>query len=69
LAAASALAALRFALSVSSLRLRLRLSSFCLSRTGWLLLSGEIGIVSLHTIAEMGLFVNNFKQREQNTED
>ena len=55
---ASDFAVLRFALKVSSLRLRLRLSSFCLSRMVRLLLSTEIGIVSLHTIAEMGPFVN-----------
>jgi len=45
LAAASALAALRFVFRVSNFRLRLRRSSRCLSRTGCLLLSTVVRIM------------------------
>jgi hypothetical protein len=48
------------AFKVSSLRLRLRFSSFCLSRIVWFSFELIIYILSLHTITKMDRFVNNY---------
>jgi hypothetical protein len=47
-----------FAFRVSSLRLRLRFSSFCLSRIWWFSFQLIICPISLHTITKMDRFVN-----------